>query len=265
MNGWPEFVRAALTPYGKLQPALPLAELEPGLKRGKVSVTWAQLSRWLTPSPSVAIPADLVLELPLQVMAPLFLAARQPTAGRKELTLGDNIPDLFSPQKAPPLATNPTPQPAPVTAPPAPMVAPPASPPLPVPVAAPRTMGEWLGQPGRKEWQPADIAHAAASWEGVGGAVLAMHDGFPVAGNLPPDFDLETFAGLAVELHTRANLFASSLKLRTSGEVTVTLGDLPVHVCRTPTLFFAVLGRPGSSLPLERINAVARLLDTPAP
>lgn len=99
--------------------------------------------------------------------------------------------------------------------------------------------------------------------EGVSGAVISMHDGFLVAGQLPPEHDLEAFAALVPEMHSRVNQFASNLKLNPSDTVTLALGDLPLLICKTPSVFFAALGKPRATLPAENLAIVIRHLDAP--
>jgi predicted regulator of Ras-like GTPase activity (Roadblock/LC7/MglB family) len=93
--------------------ALPMNHLEEGLKAGKIIVTWKHICAWLQPAVTSDSEAqDMPVELPLKIVAPLFMAARRPAAAQKKISIND-IPDVFS-DKAPapePKQVEPAPQP----------------------------------------------------------------------------------------------------------------------------------------------------------
>ena len=98
-ENWPdnikqELVQANLT---TAQAALPAVLIEPGLKSGRVTVSWKNLRPMILPNPApVSVHDGVELELPLKVLAPLFLASRK-AAGRLKpaVPVADEIPDLF--------------------------------------------------------------------------------------------------------------------------------------------------------------------------
>ena len=126
-SGWPEAVRQEIEQLN-LAPAvveLPADQIASGLKTGRVAYKWNELLAALKPDPgpTSAMNGESVLELPLQILAPIFLAHRRPAAAQKLTAVAENIPDLFSGNKPAP-AVVPTP------------AAPPPSAPAPAPATA---------------------------------------------------------------------------------------------------------------------------------
>ncbi len=262
MGGWPESVRGVLAGWRGEMVFVPLGELEAGFRAGRVRVTWGQLQGWMAQAPGATLGEDEVLELPLAVLAPLFMQVRKPAGARRELRVEEEIPALFGPK-------GPAAAPAAVAAEAGGRSAPgeesaPAGAGEGVgkePAAGPLTIGDALGEPGRTEWSPVDLVRATAVLEGVAGAVVTMHDGFLVAAELPPEQDAEAFGALVPELHGRVNQFASDLRLNPQAVVTVTIGEVPLRIQRTPSVFLGVLGRAGKALPLEKLAVIVKHLD----
>ena len=99
-EGWPEPVRQELVQLNLVDAkvALPAEVVERALKQGRVAFTWKTLRSWIRPAPLPVVSAhdSLVLELPLKIVAPPFLA-RQKEASRlqKKVVVDDDIPNLF--------------------------------------------------------------------------------------------------------------------------------------------------------------------------
>jgi len=123
--------------------SLPADELEQALKRGKLLFSWKRIRLLTDPPPSSTAAQsfdDTLLELPLSVIAPLFMAHKRPAAPQRKYTITEHIPDVFTGRGMAPSAqaqvTAPAAPAAPV-APAAPMA--PAAPTIPMPSAAPPT------------------------------------------------------------------------------------------------------------------------------
>ena len=107
-EGWPEAMRQELVQLNLVDArvALPAEVVERALKQGRVAFTWKTLRSWIkpTPLPSVSAHDSTVLELPLKVVAPLFLArqkdVRQARRRRSRLTTTFPICSSVSPQPA---------------------------------------------------------------------------------------------------------------------------------------------------------------------
>src|SRR4051812_22029554 len=142
---------------------LPLSELGKGLKQGKVEVAWKVVRSWTKPAPSGSSPnGDTLVALPLQAIAPMFLAQSTGAGSKKKtetVAKADVIPDIFSGGPTNPPIPPPTPPasrpsartftPAPPVAPtppPAAAAAPPPAPTLPPPTPRPPPVGPLSGQ-----------------------------------------------------------------------------------------------------------------------
>jgi predicted regulator of Ras-like GTPase activity (Roadblock/LC7/MglB family) len=290
--GWPEPIRQALAglnaPDATLN--LPADETEQALKRGRVVFPWKRLKPLVRPPLKTALaPAldDVQLELPLPAIAPLFMAQRKPVPGQRKYAVGDDIPDIFKgrglvaahvpatapaaePKTAPPLpppAERPAPAPIAMPAPIAatvPALAPAATP-TPTPVVAspapaalePQDMGEAFGQPGRKNWTPAEIVQRTATLKGVAGAVIAMQDGLLIAGQLPPELNGETIAAFLPQMFSRMMQYSKELRFPETDNITFVLEHVPLRIYRTGSVYFAVLGRIHESLPEQPLRLIA--------
>jgi predicted regulator of Ras-like GTPase activity (Roadblock/LC7/MglB family) len=290
-SAWPAAIKQALAHLPDATLALPSDELEQALKRGKIAFPWQRLRSWITPPPPDTTSAfdDIALELPLSVIAPIFLAQRRPAAAQKKYTITDHIPDVFagrgrepstqvqvaapitpsSPPPAPPAVAMPSTPARPVSAPLPPPAARPTAAPAAAPVAAPavasvplppREIGEVFGQPGRKNWTPSEIVQKTSALRGVTGALIAMQDGLLVAGHLPPGLNAETIAAFLPQMHSRMAQYSKELKFGEANNLTLIMDDVPLKIFKTGGVFFTVLGRPGESLPEPHLNIVAAQL-----
>src|ERR1019366_7789654 len=99
-EGWPEAVRHELVQLSLVDAkvALPADIVERALKQGRVAFTWKTLRSWIKPAPLPTVSAhdSVVLELPLKVVAPPFLARQKEVAKlRKKVAVDEDIPNLF--------------------------------------------------------------------------------------------------------------------------------------------------------------------------
>ena len=98
--GWPNGVRQELAqlkiPDAKI--ALPPVDLCEGLKRGRIQYPWRTLRSWIQPPPIYATPSphdDLVLELPLRTLTPLFLEFIRANPVNRQVADAGNITEFF--------------------------------------------------------------------------------------------------------------------------------------------------------------------------
>jgi predicted regulator of Ras-like GTPase activity (Roadblock/LC7/MglB family) len=293
--GWPDSIRQALaglnTPDAVL--LLPTAETEQALKRGKVIFPWKRLKSLVRPPLKTALsPAldEIQLELPLSAIAPLFLAQCKPAVPQRKVSLVEDIPDLFtnrnlapqaeSPNAASDTASTPAPafqpvapaEPAPAAVSKAQPTETPVSRPAPTAVVAtpaatsaatpadsqvPQDVGELFGQPGRKNWGPAELVQRTASLPGVAGALIIMHDGLLVAADLPPGLSGDGIAAFLPQMHSRVSQYAKELKLGESDNITVVINHVPLSIFRVGNVFFAAIGRAREPLPASHLEIVA--------
>jgi predicted regulator of Ras-like GTPase activity (Roadblock/LC7/MglB family) len=248
-ESWPAAVREAIGEL-KLQGAtvaLPMSRLERGLKTGRVVFTWGELCEWLQPPPPEKPSAhgEVPLELPLKVVAPLFLARRRPWAAPKKLTGAADIPDdmpvVFgradgasgTTATAPAAASRAAEEPA-------------------------SKLGEIFGLSGRIEWTPPEICRRICALEGVTGSALAMSDGLVVAAQLPPGFNGETVAAFLPRIFCHASQSAGEMQWGPVTGVTLASGQGRCAIYKAGKLYLAAMGDVGAALPettLERIAA----------
>jgi len=225
--------------------ALPMSRLEPGLKAGRIIFSWGQLCQWLQPPPPADSPAnqEAALELPLKIVAPLFLARRRPGPDPRKLTgaanIPSHIPNLFARTTAAPEGAIPSRAAAPV--------APPAA----------GTLDEVFGVPGRTEWTPQEICRRICALEGVAGSALAMHDGLAVAAHLPPPLNPDTFAAFLPQIFARVGQSAGEMQLGPLTGIVLAVGQARCAIYKTGRLYLAVLGRPGAALPEPILGRIA--------
>ena len=286
-SAWPLAIKQGLGDRPDAAVALPTDELVQALKRGKITFPWKRVRSWIMPPlPASTASAldDTPLELPLPVIAPLFLAQRKQAPSQKKYTITEHIPDVFAGKGREPsaqvqVAAPVTPSPPSVPVAPAIVMpsAPAATPARPVsarpapaaPAAAPaaatvplppREIGEVLGQPGRKNWTPSEIVQKTSGLRGVAGALIAMQDGLLVAGHLPPGLNAETIAAFLPQMHSRMAQYSKELRFGEANNLTLIMDDVPLKIFKTGGVFFTVLGRPGESLPEVHLNIVAAQL-----
>ena len=96
---WPEGLRLEITNLNlsNAQVWLPANLIEPALKRGRVTFTWKNLRPLIKPTPPpVSLHDGIEVELPLKVIAPLFLTWQKAAPRSQSTALPPaNIPNLF--------------------------------------------------------------------------------------------------------------------------------------------------------------------------
>lgn len=263
--------------------AIPVARLDAAMKTGKVIFKWGELIGWLESASSLASSPnkETPLQLPLKVIIPLFMAQRTATEGQKKVVIGENIPNLFEGLSKPvqeaaapaPLATEPetvstttveattsttipSPEPEAVTS--ATIRESPTLSSAPTLVAPPASiLGGIFGQPAKKDWSPLDIAQNLGTLPGVGAGIIAMSDGLLVAGDLPPPLQAETLAAFLPQMFGRMSHYANEMQLGALSILTLQAGQTPCAIYKTGTLYLAVLGKPGETLPDALLQKVA--------
>ena len=271
-ESWPEPVRQEIT-QSKLTEAsvgLPLSRVDAAMKTGRIVFTWGELVQWLdVSSASASSPHQATsLDLPLKVIAPLFMAQRKAPVDQKKIVIGENIPNLFEGLAQPSVQATPPPAPVPVAEPVAAVApAPPALVPEPVPevvvpipaapAAAPASvLGEIFGQPAKKEWSPQEITQKINAMPGVAASLLAMSDGLLVAGDLPAPLKSESLAAFLPQMFGRMNHYAGEIQFGSLSTLTLQSGTTQCAIFKTGALYLAVLGKAGEPLPdalLQRV------------
>ena len=286
MEKWPEPLRLELAQRNLLnaQVALPLNLLEPAMKRGRVAFSWRDLRSWIQSAPAAATQSahdGAELELPLKVVAPLFLGRQTaPVQSQSRVAVDQSIPSPFS-SVATPESTTPiiTPFVAPATA------------PAPDPVRRdPKPMDAKLSETNFYVWgdttdtpsvneseykraqapatdftsrkaTPKEIVARAMKLPGVAGVVVALCDGLRIAGEVPPELNADTAAAFLPQIFDRVAQCTRELRMGMLNNLKFTVGNVPWHIFHVNAIYFAAFGRAGESLPTAQLASLAGELD----
>jgi predicted regulator of Ras-like GTPase activity (Roadblock/LC7/MglB family) len=293
-ESWPEVLRSEIEQLNLSEAhlALPVRVVEPALKQGKIAFPWKVLRSWVRPAtlPTVSAHDGMMLELPLRVIAPLFIA-RQKQGGQvqQKVQINEKIPNLFfgfpqadsaAPVVEPP-AVRPPPQPA----------APAAEPkeelsaifsPAPKPAGIPETNFYVWGENGEapqvdetefkrkpavhtdflsRHATPNEVVTQAAALEGVVGALVALPDGLMVASKLSPELNGDTLAAFLPQIFGKVSGCTRELRMGELNNLHFTVGNVPWKIFRVNAIFFAAFGNAGQPLPTAQLATLAGKLD----
>jgi predicted regulator of Ras-like GTPase activity (Roadblock/LC7/MglB family) len=222
------------------------------------------LRSWIKPSPLPAVSAhdSAVLELPLKVVAPIFLA-RQREANRtqQQVSIDDNIPNLFFG----------FPQPEPAGSSVAAATAKPADTNYYVWDDSSDTVRVHESDvkrgptPGTsfvaKYATPNEVVSRAAGLDGVAGALIALPDGLMVASRLSTDLNGDTLAAFLPQIFGKVSQCTRELRMGDLNNLNFTVGNVPWKIFRVNAIFFAAFGKAGEALPTAQLAALAGELD----
>jgi predicted regulator of Ras-like GTPase activity (Roadblock/LC7/MglB family) len=273
---WSAGVRQELAklPLNEALLAVPISLLEQALKSGQVQFAWRRLSAWIEPAVPpgmLTIGAETLLELPLKIVAPLFLARRHPTATQRKVSLAEDIPDVFGKTglQAWGLVTPPGAG-APKAAAPAPAAAPPpGSPTQGAPAAAPAPakpsepafeLNAVIGPPGQR-FSARDIIANTSKLPGAVGALLAMSDGLMVTSALPAHVKGEVVAAFLPQIFGRMAQYSRELNMGGLRSISFAVEGGNWQLVKEPTVYLAVLTRLDKVIPLNHLAAIAAELN----
>jgi predicted regulator of Ras-like GTPase activity (Roadblock/LC7/MglB family) len=262
---------------------LPLGVIEPALKQGKIAFPWKVLRSWIRPAiqPTASAHDGMMLELPLKVIAPLFVARqKEAKAARQKIDLDENIPNLFFGFPQPDSgAEEPAAEPTAPAAQDEDALYAPAQKPAGVKDTNFYVWGESADTPQSdgtefKRKQPAvgteflsryatpnEIVSRAAAIEGVVGALVALPDGLMVASKLSADLNGDTLAAFLPHIFGKVSQCTKELRMGELNNLNFTVGNVPWKIFRVNSIFFAAFGRAGQPLPSAQLAALAAELD----
>ncbi len=246
--------------------SLPMAQVESMLKSGKVLFTWGDITSWLTPPlprPPSNSAASLLIELPLKIIAPVFMAHHRAGGAQKRADVGEGIPDLFQSADgaAEPSARVKPAQPTPAPAQPTPaapakksakatQAAQPEQPVYP-PIEA--LLGTSAGR-----FSPKEIIQNISKLPGLSGALLAMTDGLPIASVMPQGLKADTMAAFLPQMYGRMTQYTKELGLGGLQSMTLNVeGGSSWHVFKQPNIYFAACGKSGEPMPVNLLAQIA--------
>ena len=258
VDGWPDALRleiAQLT-LENASLTLPMDLVEHGLKTGRVTFPWRQIRAWVHPAPpAVSIHDCIELDLPLKVLAPLFISRLGSSKAQQRVSVAPEIPNLFFglPQ--------------------------PSSAPEPAQIKMAETNYFERFEAGRvtdtqfkrlpspatdftsRQSPPSDIVARAVALNGVVGALVALPDGLRVASQVPEEFNPDTLAAFLPQILERVNQCTRELRMGALNNVNFTVGNVPWKIFRVNAVYFAAFGRAGEQLPSAQLAQLAAELD----
>jgi predicted regulator of Ras-like GTPase activity (Roadblock/LC7/MglB family) len=216
--------------------------------------------------PTVSAHDSVVLELPLKIVAPLFLARQhEANKAKKKVTIDEDIPNLFFG----------FPQPEAGAAKPV------SSARAPAPKSPDTNYYIWDDNADRAMLQedeikrnpspgtrfvakyatPNEVVSRAAALDGVAGVLIALPDGLMVASRLSPDLNGDTLAAFLPQIFAKVNTCTKELRMGELNNLNFTVGNVPWKIFRVNAIFFAAFGRIGEPLPTAKLAALAAELD----
>lgn len=222
MASFPPGVRTALQSTGA-EGALriPAAELEAGMQKGQLRFSWQQLRAWATGHLPPLADSEAVIDLPLAVVVPLFLAGRKAPENRKRVEIGPNIPSPFSKT--------------------------PASAPLAEPATAPASAS-------------ARAIDSICSLPGVTGAFLATMDGLLIAARVPEE-KKNVLAAFAPAVFSQLTRYAEMAQLGSPESITVLVAAGCLQVHKAGKLYLGVLTPRDHPLPSAELIRISTTLE----
>ena len=269
-EGWPEDVAKEIVQLELVgaKVAMPVEEIQQALKQGRVSCSWETVRSWIKPA-LLAMTSEhdaVIVELPLKVVTPLFMAHQKAAKQSQEkVAIDETIPNLFFgfPQT----------EAAPIAPPP----------PSPAAVAKPVDTNYYVWEedsdrpranevevkpaasPGTKFTgryaTPNEVIARTAALEGVSGALIALPDGLMVASQISSDLNGETLAAFLPQIFGKVSQCTKELRMGELNNLNFTVGNIPWKIFRVNAIFFAAFGKPGVPLPTSQLVALAAELD----
>jgi hypothetical protein len=263
-EGWPEVVRQEILGLNlaEARVAIPAEAVEQALKQGRITFTWKTIRSWVEPAVSATVSTydGCVLDLPLKLVVPLFLARQRPASKTKQkVTIDEDIPNPFSGFAQ---AETHTPPGAPEVRPTDPndSVSDDTDETLRVhksevehPTPATKVVAKCA--------TPNDVVSRAAALDSVAGALIALPDGLMVANRLPPDLNADSLAAFLPHIFGKVSQSTKDFRMGELNELNFTVGNIPWKILRGSATFFGVIGREAEPLPTAQLAALAAELD----
>jgi predicted regulator of Ras-like GTPase activity (Roadblock/LC7/MglB family) len=283
-EGWPEALRLEIVQLNLADAkiGLPVDLVGEALKRGKVAFPWKMLRSWIRPpiAPTVSAHDNLTLELPLRVVAPIFLSHQKAADKAQQRTeIDESIPNLFFgfPQGGASGGGGggggheTAGHEAPAAAVPTHAVAKPIDTNYYVwddmsdSARVDETEFKRKPTPGTsfitRYATPNEVVSRAAALEGVAGALIALPDGLMVASKISPDLNGDTLAAFLPHIFAKISQCTKELRMGELNNLNFTVGNVPWKIFRVNAIFFAAFGRAGQPLPTGQLVALAAELD----
>jgi predicted regulator of Ras-like GTPase activity (Roadblock/LC7/MglB family) len=282
LEKWPEALRKEISQWNlpEAQIALPVDALAPAMKCGRVKFAWRELRAWIQPAPAATetLYDSVELELPLKVIAPLFLAQQMPPARQSSrLAVDQSIPSPFFGLADGEVKVS---MPSAPVAVPAPKPAPPALKSVDAKLSETNyyVWGDTSDTPrvDQSEYKraqapstdftsrsstPKEIVARAMKLPGVAGVVIALCDGLMIASQVPPELNPDTAAAFLPQIFDRVAQCTRELRMGPLNNLKFTVGNVPWQIFHVNAIYFAAFGHPSEALPAAQLASLAAELD----
>ena len=219
------------------------------MKQGKVTFAWQTLRGWINPAPPAVISKydDATLELPLEVLMPLFVARlKQAPKSQPRIFVDETIPALFGPASSPDAevkvgsSSNGFPSPTDGSAP------------------KPKTPGTDFKN---RYISPTEVVKRASTLDGVAGTLVVLPEGLMVAAELSTSQDPDALAAFLARAFGRVNQCARESLVGELSHLEFAADSIPWHIFSLHGVLFAAFGQAGGSLPIPELATLANELD----
>jgi len=296
VNNWPQGVLQEIAQHQLAGESveLPLSIIETGLKQGRLTFSWKQVRAWIPAAPKSGpeLRNDAVmLDLPLRIIAPLFLSQRGAQA-RQQVKVAESIPNLFGPgtlshdtstfkRGNPAAAQNGRPastaasqemdiweaqiSPATRAAAALPKLETLASLAAPAPAAptpgtsfvARTTIDQIFDEPGKANWTATEFVRKTSRLKGVAGTCMFTQDGLLVAEQYPALAGVDTFCALVTQMYNRVFTHAMELRLGGPTRMSFAAEGVTYESYRCGRVYLCVISQPGEKLPQAELLIIA--------
>ena len=247
---WPTEVRAEISQLNcvEAQIILPGRLVQQGMKQGKVAFSWQTIRSWIQPTPPSVVSKhdEVMLELPLEVLMPLFITRlKQVTRTQPRLVVDESIPALFGPAASAEA--------------PAPVVGNGGSSATDTSFGKPKTPSTDFKN---RYISPTEVVERAAALDGVAGTLVVLPEGLVVAARLSTDQNPDGLAAFAARALGRVNKCAEESFVGVISHLdVVTASGVPWRIFRLHGVLLAAFGQAGGTLPTPQLATLASEFD----
>jgi predicted regulator of Ras-like GTPase activity (Roadblock/LC7/MglB family) len=118
-------------------------------------------------------------------------------------------------------------------------------------------LSELFGEPQKKSWTPNEIVQRTTQLANVAGSLIALQDGLLVASNMPNQPKTEMISAFVPQIFGRLNQYSKELQLGEANAVSFAVSAGTLQIYNAGIIYFAVLGKPGTVLPLADLQLIA--------
>jgi predicted regulator of Ras-like GTPase activity (Roadblock/LC7/MglB family) len=108
---------------------------------------------------------------------------------------------------------------------------------------------------------PQEIITRAMALPGVVGAIVALPDGLKVASQIPSGLNADTLAAFLPQIFDRVSQSTKELRMGSLNNFNFTVGNVPWKIFRVNAVYFAAFGSAEEPLPATQLAALAAELD----